>query len=292
MRANVRTRSPRSAGLDDRQRIDGLLAGARWRHAHLDWLEAGELLGQDPFLVVDDLERPAACLACPPDPPGYAWIRVFASVSGMPPAEAWEALWPPAADAAVRCGARLAAALTGERWMVSLLRRSGFEETNRVVFLEHRGSPAGADAPPGTRLRVAQAEDFESLIHLDRQAFPGLWGYSPHVFSAALEQAALVTVLEADGEPVGYQLSTASALGAHLARLAVHPRHQGRGYGGALVRHLLHAFALRGFDRVSVNTQADNLASLRLYRRLRFVDTGQAYAVYTAGLGSGARGAS
>lgn len=288
--ANVRTRTPRNAGLDDRRLIDGLLAGARWRHAHLDWLEAGDLLGQVPFLMLDDVDRPAACLACPPEPPGYAWIRVFASVPGMPPAEAWEALWPPAAEAAVRCGARLAAALTGERWMVSLLQRSGFEESNRVVFLEHRGPPAEAELPPGTQVRVALAHDFETLIRLDRLAFTGLWGYSPSVLSAALEQAALVTLLEADGEPVGYQLSTASALGAHLARLAVHPLHQGQGYGGALVRHLLHAFALRGFDRVSVNTQADNLASLSLYRRLSFVDTGQAYAVHTASLGSGPRG--
>jgi ribosomal protein S18 acetylase RimI-like enzyme len=275
---------PRQATPADRRLVDTLLAGARWRHAHLDWLDAVDLLDQSPFLLATDHERTSACLACPPDPPGFAWIRVFASSSELQPAEAWASLWPAASSRARHLGATLAAALSADPWMVSLLRHSGFEETNGVVFLEHRGR--AGDAPPmaGVRIRSYQPGDIDALLDLDQQAFPGLWGYSRPVLSAAIEQAALVTVLEVAGEVVGYQLSTASALGAHLARLAVHPQHLGQGYGSALVQHLLHAFSVRGFDRVSVNTQADNRASLTLYRRLGFSDTGQAYPVFTAPL--------
>jgi ribosomal-protein-alanine N-acetyltransferase len=270
--------------LDDRHLIDGLLAAARWRHAHLDWLEASDLLGQSPFLMAIDAASPAACLACPPDPPGFAWIRVFACASSLPPPDAWAMLWPVAADAAARAGATSAAALTADGWMAALLRRSGFAETNRVVFLEHQGRPTAPAPPAAVRLRAYQVSDLPDLLALDQQAFVGLWAYSQPVLCAALDQAALVTVVEADGRLVGYQLSTASALGAHLARLAVHPTAQGRGYGRILVQHLLHEFGLRGFDRVSVNTQADNAASLHLYRRLEFRDTGQVYPVYTVPL--------
>ncbi len=285
-----RTWTTRDAGPDDRHLIDGLLAAARWRHAHLDWLEASDLLCLSPFLVTMDQAGPAACLACPPDPPGFAWIRVFASASGLPPADAWAVLWPLAAQAATRIGATTAAALSADAWMAALLRRSGFAETNRVVFLEHQGRPAAPAIPAAVRLRPYQASDLADLLALDQEAFAGLWAYSLPVLSAALDQASVVTVLEADGVLAGYQLSTASALGAHLARLAVHPRLQCRGYGRVLVQHLLHEFCLRGFDRMSVNTQADNAASLRLYRRLGFHDTGQAYPVYTMPLpGSGLR---
>jgi len=290
--ARLRPWVPRQTTPADHRLVDTLLAGARWRHAHLDWLDAVDLLGQSPFLLATYHERASACLACPPDPPGFAWIRVFASSSEVPPAEAWTSLWPLASSRAWQLGATLAAALSAEPWMVSLLRHSGFEETNHVVFLEHSGRAPDSPAPAGVRIRSYQPSDIEALLNLDQEAFPGLWGYSLPVLSAAIEQAALVTVLEVAGEVVGYQLSTASALGAHLARLAVLPQHQGQGYGTALVQHLLHTFGLRGFDRVSVNTQADNRASLTLYRRLGFADTGQAYPVFTAALnGASTRGA-
>jgi len=279
-----RTWTTRDAGPDDRPLIDGLLAAARWRHAHLDWLEASDLLALSPFLMIMSQAEPAACLACPPDPPGFAWIRVFASASSLPPADAWARLWPLAAEAATRLGATIAAALSAEGWMATLLRGSGFAEANRVIFLEHQGRPAAPALPAAVRLRPYRSSDQADLLALDQQAFTGLWAYSRPVLAAALDQAAVVTVLEVDGIVAGYQLSTASALGAHLARLAVHPRLQGRGYGRLLVQDLLHKFGLRGFDRVSVNTQVDNTASLRLYRRLGFRDIGQTYPVFSVPL--------
>jgi ribosomal-protein-alanine N-acetyltransferase len=282
--------APRQATPADRRLVDTLLAGARWRHAHLDWLDAVDLLGHAPFLLATDGERPAACLACPPDPPGFAWVRVFASSADTQPGEAWARLWPSASKQARQRGAAIAAALSAEPWMVSLLRHSGFQESNRVVFLEHSGRAEESPPPTGVRIRSYQPDDADAVLAVDQQAFPGLWGYSHPVLSAAIEQAALVTVLETAGELVGYQLSTASALGAHLARLAVLPQHQGQGFGVALVRHLLRAFGLRGYDRVSVNTQADNRASLALYRRLGFAETGQTYPVFTTSLNGASAG--
>jgi ribosomal-protein-alanine N-acetyltransferase len=254
---------------------------AGWRHAHLDWLAASDLVGLTPFRLLLERGQPSACLACPPDPPGVAWIRVFAGAVGLPAADAWHAMWPAASESAIELGAHTAAALTVDSWMTSLLRASGFAESNRVVFLEHQGRSGTPIIPAGARLRAYASSDLQALQEVDQRAFDGLWQYSRQVLAAALAQAASVTILEAEGVIAGYQLSTASALGAHLARLAVRPEFQGRGYGRALVEHLLHEFGLRGFDRVSVNTQTDNSPSLRLYRRLGFRDTGQSYPVLT-----------
>ena len=271
----------RPVGPKDRALIDRLLATADWRHAHLDWLDAGDLVGLAPFLLALEGGQPVACLGCPPDPPGVAWIRVFAGTSRLPAVEAWQAMWPAARASATEMSAHTASAVTAERWMASLLQESGFIESNRVIFLEHQGKIGPPVIPAGALLRAYRSSDLQAVHEVDREAFDGLWLYSRPVLSAALAQAASVTVLEAEGRVAGYQLSTASALGAHLARLAVRPDFQGRGYGRALVEHLLHKFEQRGFDRVSVNTQEDNAPSLRLYRRLGFRETGQTYPVFT-----------
>jgi ribosomal-protein-alanine N-acetyltransferase len=107
-----------------------------------------------------------------------------------------------------------------------------------------------------------------------------LWQNGRESLAAALRQSIVATGADVDGVLVGYQLTTASALGAHLARLAVDPVFQGRGLGAALVIDLLERLQRRGYDSVTLNTQSDNLRSQELYRRLGFRETGQRYAVF------------
>jgi ribosomal protein S18 acetylase RimI-like enzyme len=98
--------------------------------------------------------------------------------------------------------------------------------------------------------------------------------------AAALAQAQVASVAVVDGRLAGYQISTASALGAHLARLAVGPEAQGEGVGRALVIDALHAHVQRGFAKVTVNTQTDNAPALQLYGGLGFLRTEQQYPIY------------
>jgi ribosomal protein S18 acetylase RimI-like enzyme len=78
---------------------------------------------------------------------------------------------------------------------------------------------------------------------------------------------------------VGYQISTGSSAGAHLARLAVRKDAQGLGLGRALVGDLVHQMRKRNVDLITVNTQADNSASLALYQQLGFIRTGEEFPV-------------
>jgi len=87
-------------------------------------------------------------------------------------------------------------------------------------------------------------------------------------------------VAEDDGQLLGYQISTATTMGGHLARLAVHPAAQGGGIGYALVHDMLSQFTRRGARQVTVNTQQDNLVSLALYQKAGFKRTGEEYPVY------------
>jgi len=271
--------SIRGAGPQDRGLVDELLVRARWTHQHLDWLGPLELLGDSPFLIASRNGLPVACLACPPDPPEISWLRLFAVRSDLSPAGLWDEMWPRAAVEAKAAGARRAAAMPTAGWLAPLLTRQGFSPTNAVVFLEWRQTRPPT-APRIDAIREIQLSDLPAILEVDRRSFPPLWRYSRPVLEEALSQATLGTLLERGGSVVGYQISTSSAFGAHLARLAVVPEFQHQGLGSGMVIDLLRQLKTRGYDHVSVNTQSDNEHSLRLYRRLGFRETGQRYTVY------------
>jgi len=87
-------------------------------------------------------------------------------------------------------------------------------------------------------------------------------------------------VAEREGQIIGYQVSTPTTRGGHLARLATLPQFQGQGIGYALVRDALSRFTQRGAQTITVNTQKNNLSSLALYRKAGFTPTGEEYPVY------------
>jgi ribosomal protein S18 acetylase RimI-like enzyme len=229
----------RNASLQDRPRISNLLGQAHWRHFHLDWRDPLDLLASPPNLLGYLEDRLVAHLAAPPDPPGAAWIRSFCVDATLPPLTAWRTLW---AEAAAQClvlgTTRVASLLSGE-WMRPLLEEAGFRETNAVIFLEWRGRRLPAPpAFPGS-LRALAPPDLARIQHVDTSAFPLLWQNGRESLAAAMRQAVVATGAEVDGSLVAYQLTTASAFGAHLARLAVEPGFQGRGLGAGLVIDLI-----------------------------------------------------
>src|SRR3990172_10525394 len=269
-----------SASPADRSRISLLLAQARWRHFHLDWRDPLELLGSPPNLLGYHGEHLVAHLAPPPDPPGAAWIRSFCVDVTLAPLPAWRSLWAEAAAQCLALGATQVASLLSGEWMRPLLDEAGFRETNAVVFFEWRGRQLPPLPPVPGSLRPLAPPDLGRIQDVDSSAFSLLWRNGRDSLSAAMHQAVVATGAEVDGVLVAYQLTTASAFGAHLARLAVEPGFQGRGLGAALVIDLIGQLQRRGYDTVTLNTQADNLRSQDLYRRLGFRETGQRYAVF------------
>lgn len=270
----------RSSNQSDRENLPALLYTARWKHQHLDWINALDLLDETPFLLILDQKSPVGCLACPPDPPTVAWLRLFAVADGFTPSHLWSQLWPKAAVQAVFAGAKQAAALLSDDWFAPLLLESGFEHTNDVIFLEWCGeTPPPASLSQGL-IRNMRVEDLPAVNEVDKRAFNLIWQLSLGTLHVAFHQAALATVVEIDDQPVAYQISTASAFGAHLARLAVAPEWQRRGLGKALVLDLLRRFSRQGIHRVSVNTQTDNKRSLLMYSGLGFQQTGSRHPVY------------
>jgi ribosomal-protein-alanine N-acetyltransferase len=268
------------AGKHDRARLQHMITHARWKHQHLDWYRAAELLEQQPFLIALENGNPIACLACPPDPPDVAWIRLCLVSPATRPEIAWERLWPRAAELARDHRANQTAALIIGRWLDPLLRRHGFEHTTDVMFLDWLEANPPPAPPLEGRLRTMRSSDLDAVAEVDQRAFEDIWRLSRSTLYQAFRSSSYASLVEQTGGPVGYQITTRSPYGGHIARLAVHPDHQSLGIGGALVADVLHRLSPSGSARVTVNTQVDNDRSLRLYKRLGFRETDSSHPVY------------
>jgi ribosomal-protein-alanine N-acetyltransferase len=210
-----------------------------------------------------------------------AWIRLFAVSSKWSAAAAWQMLWPEAQTQLCLNPGTNIASIPLQEWYQSLLVKSHFRHAYDVILLAWQPGirrPIQKDLP--FVIRSMTYDDLPTVQAVDELAFEPLWQNSVESLKYAFRQAAVATVAEDSSGFLGYQISTASPMGGHLARLAVHPRSQNKGIGYALLCDLLDQFERRGAARVTVNTQQHNLASLALYNKAGFQQTGEVYPVY------------
>jgi ribosomal-protein-alanine N-acetyltransferase len=279
------TYSLRSAVEADRPRLNHLMHFELHVHRHLDWRSPLDWLGREPFMVAEVDGSIEAVLGCPIELPDVVWIQVFAASRQVTLRDAWTALWSEVHRLLIAHGVQRAAAIPLDSWFSDLLEESGFKYSHDVLFLQwdYRNNLPPLKTGP-LLLRVMRPEDLPAVHRIDTASFRPIWQNSPSALAVAYEQAAIATVAELDAKVVGYQISTSTYMGGHLARLAVLPDHQGKKIGSRLVLDLLQRFIQRGIFRVTVNTQCDNIASLKLYDQIGFRQTGESYRVLEAQL--------
>jgi ribosomal-protein-alanine N-acetyltransferase len=278
--------SAREALPSDLRKLANLIHFEAHIHRHLDYRPPLDWVGNHPFLVLEQNGAITAALACPPDPPQVAWIRLFAASSHVQIWRAWETLWFEAMAYFQERGCMCrVAAIPMHNWFEDLLVRSSFEYTHSITMLSWDNQLL--DKPPiqpGINIRPMTLDDLEAVQRVDEASFSPIWQNSLPYLELAFRQAAIASVAEMDGQLVGYQISTATPVGGHLARLAVDPQLQGQGIGHQLLYDLLIQFVRRGASCVTVNTQKDNAASLALYKRMSFQLSGEEYPVYQMNL--------
>ncbi len=273
--------SVRSATEADRPQLTSLIQLEPYVHRHLDWRAPLDWLGKEPYLVIERNRSLIAALACPADPPGVAWIRTFATSGPLGTARAWDILWPEAVARLAAEAGTTVAAIPLYRWFRKILENNNFKHTHNVVLLiRDRDSMPEEGRPTTVTMRTMTEVDLPDVTAVDHAGFQSIWQNSQETLALAYRQAACATVAEDNGMVVGYQISTPSPHGWHLARLAVHPRYQRKGIAFALIRDMLTSFMKRGPSQITVNTQHNNLASLHLYKKAGFSRTGEEYPVY------------
>jgi len=273
--------SVRQANNEDQGQLANLIHFETLVHRHLDWRPPLEWIGYEPYMVLEKDKRLVAALACPPDPPSVAWIRLFVALEGVKLIEAWSQLWPRALEILSTDANIQVAAIPLQVWFQRLLKSSQFQPISDVIMLIwDSGEIPTAKPSPGISIRPMSLDDLPTVESIDKSAFGSLWHNSRDSLEYAFRQAAFATVADYDGGIVGYQISTAMHMGGHLARLATNPQNQRQGIGYAILRDLLVQFKQRGAQRITVNTQEENLASISLYQTAGFMRTGETYPVF------------
>lgn len=272
----------RPAVSQDQHQIANLMFFEAHVHRHLDWRAPLEWLGSPNYWVVEENGRVLAALACPENPTGVAWVRLFAHARQLPLGDAWAVLWSTAQKNIARLGGATVALIAMQQWLSDLLIKHQFAHDQDIIMLEWKGSSVLEKAPPdGVKVRPMSAADLPAVAELDASAFLPLWQNPLDALERALPQATAATVIEDERGLIGYQISTANPFGAHLARLAVRPDAQRKGLGSLLVTDLIRRLKHKGIARLTVNTQSDNHASLALYKKMGFVLTGEKFPVYS-----------
>lgn len=211
-----------------------------------------------------------------------AWLRMATSSTAINVAPGLDILWEDLKDDLEASGVQQIAVLVTDRWIEPAVKKWGFEHTSAVISLRRTGGPI----PPSLlseSLRVYEIAltDLNKVAGVDAAAFKPLWQYSQETLELAFLQAATITALAKGECMLGYQLSTQHAGSGHLARLAVVPEAQGQGLGSILIGEMLRFFESRGIHTITVNTQADNTPSRRLYRRWGFEPINHSAPVWT-----------
>ena len=272
----------RPALAQDQQEIANLMFFERHVHRHLSWRHPTEWLGSPFYWVLERNSHIMAVLACPQDKEDTTWLRLFAHLDIFPTEDAWGILWENAKIEFEKHGAIKIAAISLKVWMQRLLKESGFVNDEQIIMLEWAGEKSIQKSPPvEVKLREMTKNDLPQVAKVDTDAFAPLWQNQLSVLEQVYSQAVVATVAETQAGIVGYQISTASPFGAHLARLAVHSKEQRKGIASALINNLTSKLLSKKISQLSVNTQSTNKHSLNLYTKNGFKHTEEEYPLYS-----------
>jgi ribosomal-protein-alanine N-acetyltransferase len=276
---------------DSRALIE-LLQMATYSHTHVDWRMPVEWLGTAGFVLSEQPQKAnwfwsspshlEACLAVGADPLPAAWVRVVALRHVDRPGALLAAMMEHVLPYLRSLPATELGWLAADHWPDRFLPALGFKRAYEIMSYVKEGLsiPAGTDA--SVHIRPVRQEDMATLEQIEADAFDPLWRHSADSLTLGWKQAISFDVAEWDGRVVGFQYSVRSYTGAsaHLVRMTVRPEMQGRGIGRALLIAAFDSYRRRKLQSVTLNTQATNLASRRLYEKFGFQAAGEQMPVW------------
>lgn len=262
----------------DRHLVRDLLFRSSRTHTHLDWQDTDQWLDNGetyPARLIWQGTRLQGILVMSPPLNGTCWVRIAAVNDHADPQVVLRMLWDDLLPELHAQGIKTVALLMIRNWLKVYVKTFGFTYAEEIITFR-RSLPTIPDEPipEGVTIRLTQNEDLPAVLDVDNRAFAPPWQMDRQELRQAHRISAASTLAEMDGTPVGYQISTLYFDGAHLARLAVTPDVQGTGIARAILLDTLHRFERRGVHAMTVNTQASNERSQRLYVGFGFERTG------------------
>jgi ribosomal protein S18 acetylase RimI-like enzyme len=127
-------------------------------------------------------------------------------------------------------------------------------------------------------IRLATAADALVIADMSREYIEhGLgWSWNTARIAASIADASTnVAVVDLSSGMVAFGIMHYGEHTAHLALLAVHPRHRNRGIATRLVTWLEKSADAAGIERIRVEARSDNPAALAFYRKQGYQQTGR-----------------
>lgn len=282
----------RQAALSDRQAVSVLLAQAWWRHGILALEDQLALLHGGASAVAFARDQCVGWLGFSlREPAGdpierYADVASVAISSDHSPRKALRALFEATLRTLSASGVTRLVCLTSEDWLRESLAELRFLELDRVIGYARAGrlpSPPAIAGP--ARLRPARSCEGDVVLGLNSAAFAPIWRYDSSTVLSWLLTADHAVLAETGVGPVGFGLTNGSRDSeyAQLVRVAIAPQFQGGGIGRQVVVDAIYYAEEVGASGLSLNTQASNIISRRLYEGLGFRLTGQTASVLVRG---------
>jgi ribosomal-protein-alanine N-acetyltransferase len=125
---------------------------------------------------------------------------------------------------------------------------------------------------PEPTIRSMREADLSVVFANERTAYQFPWTLG--IFRDCLRVGYQCYVLEGPYGVIGHGIMSVAAQECHLLNICVHPDHQRRGYGRALVRHLLDIARRKRAVMALLEVRVSNDAAYRLYTSMGFDEVG------------------
>lgn len=153
-------------------------------------------------------------------------------------------------------------------------------EIVRLARTARAAAIAPAPGPHGVTFRAMRDADVSQVIRVERAAYTHPW--TEGVFHDCLRVGYYCRVID-DGERLlGHGIMSVAVGECHLLNICVHPRHQRRGLGRALIEHLLSTARAAKATVALLEVRTSNQAAYNLYVKLGFDEIGVRKAYYPA----------
>jgi ribosomal-protein-alanine N-acetyltransferase len=128
-----------------------------------------------------------------------------------------------------------------------------------------------------------QVADIEAVWSVEMAAAEFPWGQS--LFVSSLQEKDDASLVEVDGNVVGFAIFKPILDESTLLNIAVNPAYQGRGYARALLEQGLKRQAEQGITNCFLEVRESNATAQALYRSVGFVLVGKRKNYYPAKMG-------
>lgn len=135
-----------------------------------------------------------------------------------------------------------------------------------------------------TGIRRASLADLEVIAKMESDLFGGeAWSKRMVADELTAEYRAYFALTDDHNQVIGYAGLFAPGTEGDVQTIAVHPTHQGQGYGRQLLNVLIDEARLRGVRELFLEVRADNEIAHGLYRSVGFEVIGERSNYYQPG---------